>query len=60
MIPLTFVKDGTLLSYFSLITAVGTPQTITAQELRVECMYPANDRTEAAHLKLLQPSPLRH
>jgi hypothetical protein len=27
-------------SYFSLITTVGTPQCITAQELRVECMFP--------------------
>jgi len=25
-----------------LITTVGTPQCITAQELRVECMFPAD------------------
>jgi hypothetical protein len=29
-------------SYFSLITTVGTPQCITAQELRVECMFPTD------------------
>jgi transcriptional regulator with XRE-family HTH domain len=58
MIPLTFVKDGVMLSYFSLITTVGAPQTIAAQELRVECMYPANDETEALHIKLLESSPM--
>lgn len=53
MIPISFVRDGAILNYFSLITTVGTPQAIAAQELRVECMYPADDETEALHLKLL-------
>jgi transcriptional regulator with XRE-family HTH domain len=54
MIPLSFVKDGMTLDYFSLITTVGTPQTVTAEELRLECMFPANDATEAAHGKFLR------
>lgn len=41
VVPITFVKDRKRLSYFSLITTVGTPQSITAQELRIECMFPA-------------------
>jgi transcriptional regulator with XRE-family HTH domain len=49
MIPLTFVKDRTKLNYFSMITTVGTPQTVTAEELRLECMFPADDSTEATH-----------
>jgi hypothetical protein len=53
MIPISFARDGAILNYFSLITTVGTPQTIAAQELRVECMYPADDETEALHAKLL-------
>jgi len=53
MIPISFARDGAILNYFSLITTVGTPQTIAAQELRVECMYPADDPTEAHHAKLL-------
>jgi transcriptional regulator with XRE-family HTH domain len=53
MIPISFARDGAVLNYFSLITTVGTPQTIAAQELRVECMYPADDETEALHAKLL-------
>ena len=53
MIPISFVKDGATMNYFSLVTTVGTPQTIAAQELRVECMYPADDETEVFHAKLL-------
>jgi len=53
MIPVSFARDGAILNYFSLITTVGTPQTIAAQELRIECMYPADEETEALHSKLL-------
>ena len=48
MIPITLVKEGVKLNYFSMITTVGTPQTVTAEELRLECMFPADDATEAA------------
>jgi transcriptional regulator with XRE-family HTH domain len=60
MMPMSFVKDGATMNYFSLVTTVGTPQTIAAQELRVECMYPADDETEAFHAKLLAASSTRH
>jgi len=53
MIPMSFVKDGAAMNYFSLVTTVGTPQTIAAQELRVECLYPADEATEGLHAKLL-------
>jgi hypothetical protein len=49
MIPLSFAKDGVRLNYFSMITTVGTPQTVTAEELRLECMFPADDATESEH-----------
>jgi transcriptional regulator with XRE-family HTH domain len=42
VLPITFRRDNQCLSYFSLITTVGTPQCITAQELRVECMFPTD------------------
>jgi transcriptional regulator with XRE-family HTH domain len=54
VIPLTFLKDGHALSYFSLVTTVGAPQTITTQELRIECMYPADEATELYHPKLMR------
>jgi transcriptional regulator with XRE-family HTH domain len=53
VLPLTFVKDGVVLNYFSMVSTVGTPQTIAAQELRVECMFPADEVTEAHHARLM-------
>ncbi|MGD1065755.1 MAG: helix-turn-helix transcriptional regulator [Vulcanimicrobiaceae bacterium] len=55
MIPLSFVRDGIVLNYFSMVTTVGTPQTTAAEELRVECLFPADDLTEKQHLSLMQP-----
>lgn len=42
VLPIVFRRGEQRLSYFSLITTVGTPQCVTAQELRVECMYPVD------------------
>jgi transcriptional regulator with XRE-family HTH domain len=42
VLPITFRRGNERFSYFSLITTVGTPQCITAQELRVECMFPTD------------------
>jgi transcriptional regulator with XRE-family HTH domain len=53
MIPLAFTKGGVRLNYFSMITTVGTPQTVAAEELRIECMFPADDATEEAHAGFL-------
>lgn len=53
MIPLAFAKNGVTLNYFSLITTVGTPQTIAAEELRLECMFPADETTEAEHVRFV-------
>lgn len=53
MIPLGFLKDGAVLSYFSMVMSVGAPATVAAEELRVECMFPADDLTEAKHAALL-------
>lgn len=51
VVPIGFVLGGRVLNYFSMISTVGTPQTIAAQELRVECMFPADDATERWHLE---------
>ena len=40
VIPVSFRRGDQRFAYFSLITTVGTAQCITAQELRVECMFP--------------------
>ncbi|MFM0392498.1 helix-turn-helix domain-containing protein [Paraburkholderia phytofirmans] len=57
VIPIGFVKNGRVMKYFSMIATVGTPQTIAAQELRLECMFPADDETEARHLEMLDAAP---
>ena len=43
--PLRFVKDGQELSYFSMVATVGIPQAVAAQELRLDCLFPADDET---------------
>ena len=53
VIPLGFVRDGAVLRYFSMVTSVGAPQNVAAQELRLECMFPADEETEARHQDLL-------
>jgi transcriptional regulator with XRE-family HTH domain len=46
VLPIVFAKDGLTLSYFTMVTSLGTPLDITAQELRIESFYPADDATE--------------
>jgi transcriptional regulator with XRE-family HTH domain len=57
VIPISFAKDNEVLSYFSMVTTVGTPQTVAAQELRIECMFPADDATETRHIGMLGAVP---
>ena len=32
---------------FTTIATLGTPQDITLQEVRIECFFPADDRSDA-------------
>lgn len=45
MVPVQFAKDDVRVSYFSMVTTVGTPHDVTLQELRVESFFPADDAT---------------
>jgi transcriptional regulator with XRE-family HTH domain len=56
VIPIGLVKNGKVLNYFSMVTTVGTPQTVAAEELRIECMFPADEATEALHVALMEAS----
>lgn len=58
MIPIGFIRGKKTLNYFSMITTVGTPQTIAAQELRIECLYPVDEETEIEHVKLIKNPPV--
>ena len=45
VLPMRFSKDGVSLQLFTTIAALGTPQDVTAQELRVESFFPLEDET---------------
>ena len=53
VIPLSLVKHDRLLNYFSVLTTVGTPQTVAARERRIECRFPADEATETLHVALI-------
>ena len=40
-----FVKDGVALKFFTAITTLGTPQDVTAQEIRIETFFPSDEDT---------------
>lgn len=52
VVPLSFVKDGVTLHYFSIVSSIGAPTAVAAQELRVESLFPLDAATEAHHLAL--------
>ena len=45
MIPVAFRKGRLAVSYFSMVTTVGTPQDVTAEEIRLESFFPADQAT---------------
>ena len=53
LIPIGFVLKGKRINLFSLISTVGAPVSITAQEHRLECMFPADDESERNYLGLM-------
>jgi len=50
ILPITFRRGVERISYFSLVTTIGTPQTVTAQELRLECMFPIDPPARTVRL----------
>ncbi len=46
VLPLELVKDGLRVSLFSVISTFGTAQDVTADELRIESFFAADDATE--------------
>ena len=54
-VAIEFRKGDLAMDFFSTVTTLGTPQDVTLQELRIECFFPANERTEAAARRMAQP-----
>lgn len=46
VLPLVLERDGVRLSLFTVISTFGTAQDVTADELRIESFFPADDETE--------------
>lgn len=46
VLAMEFVKNGIPLRLFTTITTLGTPQDVTAQEIRIESFFPSDDATE--------------
>ena len=51
-LPVEFQVGEDLYSYFSAVTSLGGPHEVTAQELRIECFFPADQATEQAAKRL--------
>lgn len=49
-------RDDLELQFFSTIATLGTPYDITLQELRIECLFPADDATEQHWQRLISGS----
>jgi transcriptional regulator with XRE-family HTH domain len=57
LIPMSFALKGKRINLFSLVTTVGAPVSVTAQEHRMECMFPADDESERNYLDLMAKKP---
>lgn len=46
VLSMTLEKNSVEASFFTTVTTLGTPLDLTAQELRIESLFPADERTE--------------
>jgi len=53
VLPVSLVKHGKLMNYFSMVTTTGAPKTVAAEGLRLQCLFPADEKTEARHADLI-------
>jgi len=47
LVAMQLRRDDVSLSFFSMITMLGTPRDVTLQQLKIECFFPADPATEA-------------
>jgi hypothetical protein len=50
VVDLQFDLDDAVLSFFSVVSTIGTPVDVTAQEIRVEAFFPSDDATATTWL----------
>jgi len=56
VLTVDYIVGGRSLSVFTTIATLGTPQDITLQEVRIECFFPADDRSDALFRSLAAKS----
>jgi len=56
VLTLDYIVGGKSLSVFTTIATLGTPQDITLQEVRIECFFPADERSDALFRSLAAKS----
>jgi transcriptional regulator with XRE-family HTH domain len=56
VLTVDYLVGGKALSVFTTIATLGTPQDITLQEVRIECFFPADDRSDALFRSLAAKS----
>ncbi len=47
VLTVDYIVAGRSLSVFTTIATLGTPQDVTLQEVRIECFFPADERSDA-------------
>ena len=52
VVDVSFALDGEDLHFFSVVSTIGTPVDVTAQELRVEAFFPSDDATRTTWPRL--------
>ena len=48
LVSMQLRKDDLSLTFFSMVTTLGTPRDVTLQQLKIECFFPADAATEQA------------
>ena len=56
VLTLDYIVGGRSLSVFTTISTLGTPQDVTLQEVRIECFFPADERSDALFRSLAAKS----
>ncbi len=57
VLPIKFLAKGKSLPMFSLVTTVGSPQTVAVEELRVETLFPTDEEAESNYLAFITGAP---
>jgi transcriptional regulator with XRE-family HTH domain len=53
VLPVEMVLGGQKISWISTIASFGTPQDVTAEEVMIECMYPADQNSDSFYKAIM-------